>query len=117
MDKGFHQKYGIDYTETFSAVVKFVTLRMIIAITKHFDWPVDQLDVVTAFLYGVMKERVFCMIPEGVEMDGDFDCLELVKAIYGISQASRVCETRPLTSSYARLVSKCRDSIHVTELN
>ena len=63
---------------------------MVIAITKYFDWPLDQLDVVTAFLYGVMKEQVFCVIPEGVETDGDFDCLELVKAIYGLKQASRV---------------------------
>ena len=88
--KGFKQQYGIDYTETFAPVVKYVTLRMVIAITKHFDWPLNQLDVVTAFLYGVMKEQVFCIIPEGIEMDGDFDCLELVKAIYGLKQASRV---------------------------
>uniref|UniRef100_A0AAV1UZJ6 Reverse transcriptase Ty1/copia-type domain-containing protein n=1 Tax=Peronospora matthiolae TaxID=2874970 RepID=A0AAV1UZJ6_9STRA len=67
--KGFRQKYGIDYTETFSPVVKYVTLRMVIAISKHFGWPIDQLDVVTAFLYGVMKEQVFCVIPEGVELD------------------------------------------------
>ena len=87
--KGFKQKYGIDYTEL-SPVVKYVTLRMVIAITKYFDWPLDQLDMVTAFLYGVIKEKVFCNIPEGVEMDGDFDCIELVKAIYGLKQASRV---------------------------
>ena len=49
--KGFKQKYGIDYTETFSPVVKYVTLRMVIAITKYFGWTLDQLDVVTAFLY------------------------------------------------------------------
>uniref|UniRef100_H3GIE4 Reverse transcriptase Ty1/copia-type domain-containing protein n=1 Tax=Phytophthora ramorum TaxID=164328 RepID=H3GIE4_PHYRM len=88
--KGFKQKYGIDYTETFSPVVKYVTLRIIIAIAKYFGWPLDQLDVVTAFLYGVMKEVVFCVVPEGVELDGGFDCLELVKAIYGLKQASRV---------------------------
>uniref|UniRef100_A0AAV1VML5 Reverse transcriptase Ty1/copia-type domain-containing protein n=1 Tax=Peronospora matthiolae TaxID=2874970 RepID=A0AAV1VML5_9STRA len=56
--KGFKQKYGIDYTETFSPVVKYVTLRMVVAITKYFDWTLDQLDVVTAFLYGEMKEKV-----------------------------------------------------------
>uniref|UniRef100_A0AAV1UAX1 Integrase catalytic domain-containing protein n=1 Tax=Peronospora matthiolae TaxID=2874970 RepID=A0AAV1UAX1_9STRA len=88
--KGFRQKYGIDYTETFSPVVKYVTLRMVIAISKHFGWPIDQLDVVTAFLYGVMKEQVFCAIPEGVELDSTFDCLEWVKSIYGLKQASRV---------------------------
>ena len=88
--KGFKQKQGIDYTETFSPVVKHVTLRMVIAITKYFDWSLDQLDVVTAFLYGEMKEKVFCAIPEGVDIDKDFDCFELVKAIYGLKQASRV---------------------------
>ncbi|KAG3035045.1 hypothetical protein PC121_g24270 [Phytophthora cactorum] len=88
--KGFKQKYGIDYTETFSPVVKYVTLRMVIAIAKYFGWPLDQLDVVTAFLYGIMKELVFCAVPEGVDLDGGFDCLELVKAIYGLKQASRV---------------------------
>ncbi|KAG3024865.1 hypothetical protein PC121_g24750 [Phytophthora cactorum] len=63
---------------------------MVIAIAKYYGWPLDQLDVVTAFLYGIMKELVFCAVPEGVDLDGDFDCLELVKAIYGLKQASRV---------------------------
>uniref|UniRef100_A0AAV1VJD8 Reverse transcriptase Ty1/copia-type domain-containing protein n=2 Tax=Peronospora matthiolae TaxID=2874970 RepID=A0AAV1VJD8_9STRA len=87
--KGFKQKYGIDYTETFSPVVKYVTLRIVVAITKYFGWTLDLLDVVTAFLYGEMKEKVFCAIPEGVEVDEDFDCFELVKATYGLKQASR----------------------------
>ena len=39
--KGFCQKYGIDYTETFFPVVKYVTIRMVIAIAKHFGWPLD----------------------------------------------------------------------------
>ncbi|KAG3194000.1 hypothetical protein PC129_g24956 [Phytophthora cactorum] len=63
---------------------------MIVAIAKFFGWPLDQLDVVTAFLYGLMKEKVFCSIPEGVELDDGFDCVELLKAIYGLKQASRV---------------------------
>uniref|UniRef100_A0AAV1U9V9 Reverse transcriptase Ty1/copia-type domain-containing protein n=1 Tax=Peronospora matthiolae TaxID=2874970 RepID=A0AAV1U9V9_9STRA len=88
--KGFKQKYGIDYTETFSPVVKYVTLRMVVSITKYFGWTLEQLDVVTAFLYGEIKEKVLCAIPEGVEVDEDFDCFELVKAIYGLKQTSRV---------------------------
>ena len=64
--KVFKQQYGVDYTETFSLVVKYVTLRMVIAVAKYFVWTIDQLDVVTAFWYAVMKEEVFCVIPEGV---------------------------------------------------
>ncbi|GMF31650.1 unnamed protein product [Phytophthora fragariaefolia] len=90
--KGFVQKYGIDYTETFLPVVKYVTLRVIIAIAKYFGWPFDQLDVVTAFLYGLMKEKVFCSVPEGAELDDGFDYVELPKAIYELKQASRVYE-------------------------
>ena len=64
-------------------------MRIIIAIAKYFGWS-DQLDMVTAFLYGKMKEQVFCEIPQGVELNGDFNCLEFVKAIYGLKQASWV---------------------------
>uniref|UniRef100_A0AAV1TJP9 Reverse transcriptase Ty1/copia-type domain-containing protein n=1 Tax=Peronospora matthiolae TaxID=2874970 RepID=A0AAV1TJP9_9STRA len=63
---------------------------MVIAISKHFGWLIDQHDVVTAFLYSFMKEQVLCVIPEGVELDSKFDCLELVKSICGLKQASRV---------------------------
>ena len=90
--KGFKQKYGVDDTETFSPVVKYFTLRMLVGVylAKYFGWPLDQLDVVTAYLNDVMKEQVFCSVPEGVESDSAFDRLELVKAIYGLKQASRV---------------------------
>uniref|UniRef100_A0AAV1TKX7 Reverse transcriptase Ty1/copia-type domain-containing protein n=1 Tax=Peronospora matthiolae TaxID=2874970 RepID=A0AAV1TKX7_9STRA len=91
MAKGFKQQYGIDYTETFSPVVKYVTLRMVIAVAKYFGWTIDQLDVVTAFLYGVMKEQAFCVMPEGVELEGPFDCLELVKAIYELKIVEGQC--------------------------
>ena len=61
--------------------------------------------MVTAFLYGVMKEVVFCVTPEGVELDKDFGCLELVKAIYGPKQSSRVCN-ETFDEFVARSVSK-----------
>ena len=54
-------------------MIKHVTLRMVIAISKYFGWILDHLDVVTAFLYGVMKKQVFCGIPKGVELEGSFD--------------------------------------------
>lgn len=88
--RGFKQKYGVDYTETFAPVFKFVTLRAFIALAKHQGWPIKLLDVVTAFLYGFMKELVFIHVPEGMDIDGFFNCLQLLKSIYGLKQASRV---------------------------
>ena len=60
-------------------MVKYVTMRMVISLTKYFNWPLDPLDNVTAFVYGVMEEVVHCVAPERVELDKAFDCLELVK--------------------------------------
>ena len=54
--RGFKQKYGIDYMETFASVFKFVTLRMVITLATFLGWPIELLDVVTAFLYGLMKQ-------------------------------------------------------------
>ena len=73
--KGFKQKYGIDYTDTFSPAVKYMTLQMVVAIAKYFKWPLDQLDVVTAFLYEIMKEQFYCEVPEEVQLDNNFNCL------------------------------------------
>ena len=63
-------------TDKFAPVVKYVTLGLVLAIIKYFDWPLDKLEVVIAFLYGVMKEKLYCAVPEGIALDGDFHCLE-----------------------------------------
>jgi hypothetical protein len=54
--KGFEQQDWIDYTDTFSLVVKSATIRAILAIVVHFQWPTRQLDVSNAFLHGTLEE-------------------------------------------------------------
>ena len=56
MARGFTQEHGIDYTETFAPTVKFSTIRVILALAAYHDWEVEQLDVVTTFLYSERRE-------------------------------------------------------------
>lgn len=52
--KGFHQAYGIDYTNTFSPVVKHSTIQVVLALVVHLQWPLHQLDITNAFLHGLL---------------------------------------------------------------
>ena len=59
MAKGFTQKEGIDYKDTFSPVSKKDSLRIIMALVAHFDLELHQMDVKTTFLNGNLDEDIY----------------------------------------------------------
>ena len=88
--KGYSQKEGIDYQEIFSPVVKHVSIRLLLAITVNEDLELEQLDVKTAFLHGVIEEEIFMDQPEGYVVKGKEQLVcKLEKALYGLKQAPR----------------------------
>lgn len=88
--RGFTQTYGIDYTETFSPVVRYSTIRLLIAIAVKMDLKIEHLDVPTAFLNGDLEEEIFLKQPEGFIKKGQENKVYLLKkAVYGLKQASR----------------------------
>lgn len=61
--RGFSQRYGEDYTETFAPVVKFPTLRIVLALAAHQDLELQQLDVKTAYLNGYITKDIYMHQP------------------------------------------------------
>ncbi len=88
--RGFQQKEGIDYHETYAPVVKFTTLRMFLSLVAHLDLHCHQMDVKTAFLNGDLEQDVYMEQPEGcIDPERpDYVC-KLEKALYGLKQAPR----------------------------
>jgi len=105
--RGFSQRPGIDYFETFAPVAKFTTLRILLMLAASADWEIHQMDVKTAFLYGDLEEEIYMELPEGIGIDNkDFVC-KLQKSLYGLKQAPRVWNQKLhafLTSKNLKLV-------------
>ena len=85
--KGYLQKYGIDYLETYAPVVKFKSVRTLIALAAGLGLDAYQDDVPSAFLKGVLKERVVMKQPEGFNNNEDNTYCVLKKTLYGLKQS------------------------------
>ena len=70
MAKGYSQREGIDYKETFSHVSNKDSLRINMAIMTHFDLELHQMDVRTAFLNGDLGKDVYMAQLTGFEVVG-----------------------------------------------
>ena len=90
--RGFTQKEGIDYSETFSPVVKIQSVRLMLAVALLYNLEIDCMDVSTAFLYGSLEEEVYMKPLPGMAQtntEGKTLIFRLKKSLYGLHQASR----------------------------
>ncbi|GKD68157.1 ribonuclease H-like domain-containing protein [Tanacetum coccineum] len=87
--KGYNQNEGIDFDETFSLIVKIVTVRCLLNIAIKNNWSLFQLVINHAFLYGDLHETVYMDLPEGFYSSDDKRVCKLKKSLYGLKQAPR----------------------------
>lgn len=86
--KGCSQKYGLDYVKTFSPVVRYTSIRLLIVLAVKWNMKIDQMDAVTAFLQGDLDEEIFIEQPPSYS-DGSGRVCKLKRAMYGLKQSGR----------------------------
>ncbi|CAI5955251.1 unnamed protein product [Closterium sp. NIES-64] len=88
--RGFSQRQGIDYFQTFSPTPKMTTLRVLLHVAAHRDYELHSLDFSTAFLQGSLHEEIWLRRPPG--FTGSFPPgtqWSLRLPLYGLRQAPR----------------------------
>ncbi|KAJ0735667.1 putative RNA-directed DNA polymerase [Helianthus annuus] len=117
--KGYNQREGIDFGETFSPVVKMVTVRCVLSLAVQKGWVLYQLDVNNAFLYGSITEDVYMTLPEGYYSKNDGKVCKLVKSLYGLKQAPRKWNEKltKVLCDVGFVQSQCDHSLYVLNKN
>ena len=90
VERGFSQVQGIDYDETFAPVARYKSIRALISIAAKMGWKIQQMDVKTAFLNGIIQEEINVENPWGFEIhERESHVCRLKKSLYGLKQAPR----------------------------
>ncbi|TKA61646.1 hypothetical protein B0A55_11833 [Friedmanniomyces simplex] len=93
--RGFRQEYGKDYTDTFAGVCKNTSVKTLLALAALFDWEIEQMDAIAAFLNSGIKTKVYIELPPGYARKdgkplGKEWVARLLKALYGLKQSLRL---------------------------
>lgn len=86
--RGFSQKYGIDFEDTFAPTVRHDTLRAFLAVVSMEDLELHSVDVNNAFTESTLKEDIYMQPPPGLELPPG-KVLHILRSLYGLKQAAR----------------------------
>ena len=88
--KGYTQVQGADFHDTYSPVVRFTLLRLLLAFAAKLDLEVEHLDIDTPYLHGERSEDIYLQQPERfVDEERAEKVCKLHKALYGLKQGGR----------------------------
>lgn len=88
--KGFCQKPGFDFQDTFSHVVKYATVRIVLSLVLSHKWCLREVDINNAFFLGELSNEVYMIQPKEPSLvSSTLSVCKLQKALYGLKQAPR----------------------------
>ncbi|KAF2361468.1 Integrase catalytic core [Trinorchestia longiramus] len=92
--QGYAEKFGVDYHETFSPVVRVESVRAVLAFAAKHNLQLHHMDVATAFLNGELSEEIYLTQPEGFVSGGKENLVcKLNKSLYGLKQSPNCWNT------------------------
>ncbi|KRZ71003.1 Retrovirus-related Pol polyprotein from transposon TNT 1-94 [Trichinella papuae] len=92
--RGFSQRLGEDYDETFAPVVKHETIRTLLSIAAVKSLHVRHFDVKCAYLNAELPEKLYMEQPPGFEDPNKDMVWQLKRSIYGLKQSARAWNTK-----------------------
>ncbi|CAI7758990.1 unnamed protein product [Closterium sp. NIES-54] len=96
VERGYDQRHGIDFGQTFAPVSHHTSVRILLAIVAARHLPLRQIDVKNAFLYALLDLVIYVEQPHTYGK-GDSRVCQQRRSLYGIKQAPRLCEYILLT--------------------
>ncbi|GJR50882.1 retrotransposon protein, putative, ty1-copia subclass [Tanacetum coccineum] len=91
--RGYRQEEVINFEESFALVARLEVIRIFLTFVAHMNMIIYQMDVKTAFLNDILREKVYVSQPDRfVDQDNLNHVYMLKKALYGLKQAPRVCD-------------------------
>src|SRR5438128_3723336 len=88
--KGYTQKEGEDFFDTYSPVARLTTIRVLLSLATSHGLIVHQMDVKTAFLNGELEEEIYMEQPDGFVVKGEErNVCKLLKSLHGLKQAPK----------------------------
>ena len=85
--QGYSQVYGVNFEETYAPTMRYDILRLLFAITAIENWEIHQIDAISVYLTGELKEDIYMCPPKGYNILEKEFCY-LLKSIYGLKQAA-----------------------------
>jgi hypothetical protein len=87
--KGYIQKEGEDYFDTYSPVARLTTICVLLSLATSHGLLIHQMDVKTAFLNGELEKEIYMDQPDGFVAKGQGKVCKLLKSLYGLKQAPK----------------------------